>query len=359
MARLSRAEIFDPSEIVAVHTMARTNRRCFLMGQDQLTGKNFDHRKRWIEDKLKHLAANFGIDLLAFSCLSNHFHLVLRSRPDVVKTWDDTEVARRWWSLCPQRKIKIEIDGKKNWVPAEPTEWDLNSIRNDPVKLAAVRSRLSNISWWMRLLCQYIALRANGEDGEGLGRFWQSRFKAVRILDEESLLACAAYVDLNPIRAALAETLEASDYTSVQPRIAALKENAMAVNAANASDAATITNRADAFLSPICIDEKNDPLSAQSSRNGKRCSDKGFLALAEAEYLTILDWLARNTVAGKRGQTPTAAPPVFERLGIDAQEWSRMVKDFGRTFKNVAGKPTSIEQARSLKSRRRFYVSRV
>ena len=66
MARLSRAEIFDPSEIVPVHVVARTNRRCFLMGDDQYTGKNFDHRKRWIEDKLKLLAANFGIDLLAF-----------------------------------------------------------------------------------------------------------------------------------------------------------------------------------------------------------------------------------------------------------------------------------------------------
>jgi hypothetical protein len=359
MARLSRAEIFDPSEIVAVHTMARTNRRCFLIGDDQFTGKNFDHRKRWIEDKLKHLAANFGIDLLAFSCLSNHFHLVLRSRPDVVKTWDDTEVARRWWSLCPQRKTKSEIDGKKNWVPVEPTEWDLNSIRNDPVKLAAVRSRLSDISWWMRLLCQYIALRANGEEGKGLGRFWQSRFKAVRILDEESLLACAAYVDLNLIRAALAETLEASDYTSVQRRITSLKENVAAINDSNAANSTSSTNRADDFLSPISIDEKNDPLSSRPSSNGKRCSDKGFLALSDAEYLTILDWIARDTVAGKRGQTPVEAPPVFERLGINAQEWSRMVKDFGRTFKNVAGKPTSIEQTRSLKSRRRFYVSRV
>ena len=56
--------------------------------------------------------------------------------------------------------------------------------------------------WWMRLLCQYIALRANGEDRDGLGRFWQGRYKAVRILDEESLLACAAYIDLNPIRVA-------------------------------------------------------------------------------------------------------------------------------------------------------------
>ncbi len=36
-------------------------------------------------------------------------------------------------------------------------------------------------------LCQYIAMRANGEDGTGLGRFWQGRYKAVRILDEESL----------------------------------------------------------------------------------------------------------------------------------------------------------------------------
>jgi hypothetical protein len=131
MARLSGAVILDPSEILAVHTMARTNRRCFLMGDDQFTGKNFDHRKRWIEDKLKHLATNFGIDLLAFSCLSNHFHLVLRSRPDVVKAWDDTEVARSWWSLCPQRKTKSEIDGEKNWVPVEPTEGTTHRTHRD------------------------------------------------------------------------------------------------------------------------------------------------------------------------------------------------------------------------------------
>ena len=87
MARLCLAEIFDPSEIVAVHTIAKTVRACYLLGDDQLTGKNFDHRKRWLEDKLRQLAANFGIDLLAFACLSNHFHLVFRSRPDVVAAW--------------------------------------------------------------------------------------------------------------------------------------------------------------------------------------------------------------------------------------------------------------------------------
>ncbi|MCY2981530.1 MAG: hypothetical protein NTU79_22955, partial [Planctomycetota bacterium] len=68
-------------------------------------------------------------------------NLVLRSTPDVVATWDDTEVARRWWTLCPKRKVKQEIDGQSTWIPAEATEWDLNSIRNDPVLLAAIRLR--------------------------------------------------------------------------------------------------------------------------------------------------------------------------------------------------------------------------
>jgi len=75
--------------------------------------------KRWLEEKLKHLVANSGIDLLAFSCMSNHFHLLLRSRPDVVATWDDTQVALRWWQLFPIRKVKLEINGE--WVKTPAT----------------------------------------------------------------------------------------------------------------------------------------------------------------------------------------------------------------------------------------------
>ena len=63
MARLARAKIFDPAEIVAVHLIGKTVRSCYLMGVDERSGKNFDHRKRWLEKKLKHLAANYGIDL--------------------------------------------------------------------------------------------------------------------------------------------------------------------------------------------------------------------------------------------------------------------------------------------------------
>ena len=217
MARISRADVFRPDEIAIVHVMNRTVRRCFLMGNDPLTGKNYDHRKVWMEQELERLAACFGIDLLAFSILSNHFHLILRSRPDVVETWSDRDLAIRWLRLCPVRK-----DDQGNGLP--PSEVEINMIANNAQRLTDIRTRLSDISWWMRLLSQTIAQRANRDDQE-VGKFWQARFKAVRLLDEAAILACSAYVDLNPIRAAIAETLETSDYTSVQRRALALRDS--------------------------------------------------------------------------------------------------------------------------------------
>ena len=98
MARLARVEVFASDEVAIVHVLNRTVRHCFLLGNDPVSGKNFDHRKQWMESKLQHLAMHMGIDLLCYAILSNHFHLVLRSRPDVVAAWDNTEVARRW--LC-------------------------------------------------------------------------------------------------------------------------------------------------------------------------------------------------------------------------------------------------------------------
>ena len=84
-----------------------------------------------------------------------------------------------------------------------------------------------------------------------------------------------------------------------------------------------------------------------------------FVAMAEAEYIEILDWLARDRVAWKRGATPLSAPPVLERLGIEPTLWSAMVKDFGRAFMNVAGTAKSVSEARSRKTHRKFYRARV
>ncbi len=115
MARMARSEIFDPDEVAIAHIFNRVCRRCFLMGEDPLTGKNFDHRKVWIEQYLREFAAAFSVDLLGFALMSNHFHLILRSRPDVAATWSDDEVARRWLMLCPHRR-KAAIPGERSRV---------------------------------------------------------------------------------------------------------------------------------------------------------------------------------------------------------------------------------------------------
>ena len=94
----------------------------------------------------------------------------------MVATWSDEEVAKRWLMLCPHRRGP---DGQA----LTPTQSEILSIVGRPVKRAEIRKRLSSISWWMRLLCQRTAMRANREDEE-TGRFFQDRYKATRLVDE-------------------------------------------------------------------------------------------------------------------------------------------------------------------------------
>jgi REP element-mobilizing transposase RayT len=362
MVRLARMELFSWDEIAVVHVINRTVRRCFLMGNDPLTGKNYDHRKAWMEQELVHLAKYFGIDLFCYAIMSNHFHLVLRSRPDVVAQWDDTEIARRWLMLCPKRR-------DANRQPEEPNKFELNSIRNDPERIKKIRTRLSDISWWMRFLCQKIGQKANREDKE-VGKFWQSRFRAVRLLDETAILACAAYVDLNPIRAAIAETIEDSEFTSAQQRAQELQASLASDEHVLQGDAKEkermiSTDTAAKLVSPkpiaksLCplkLDEFKSEMGACCHVNGHRASEKGFLPMSVASYLELLDWTARQAREDKPGATPASAKPIFDRLGISPEVWCELVKDFGRLFSAVAGKPIVIESTRSRKRNQRYRI---
>jgi len=76
---------------------------------------------------------------------------------------NDTELARRWLLICSVRKNSADPLSASTGDPQEPNEFELNSIRNDSRKLEILRLRLSDLGWWMRVLCQYISVWANRE----------------------------------------------------------------------------------------------------------------------------------------------------------------------------------------------------
>jgi REP element-mobilizing transposase RayT len=329
MARLARKEMIDPTEVQICHTISRCVRRAFLCGEDPVSGESYEHRRQWIRDRLEFLAGVFGIDCLTYAIMSNHIHLVLRSRPDVVAGWSDEEVARRWLRLFPVRR---EQDGSA----AEPEEVEIAAIVNQADVLAERRRRLSDISWWMRCTTEHLARRANRED-RCTGHFWEGRYKCQLLLDEASLLACAAYVDLNPVRAAMAETPEESTFTGARDRIDDLPGKKRAGRNRSHRRERNRVGPKSGWLAPVQANESSDPVGPDACSSGRRASRKGFLSLSLSEYLQLLDWTGRQVRGDKRGRIPSHLSPILQRIGLDAPDWCELVKEFGRTFKRVAG----------------------
>ena len=184
------------------------------------------------------------------------------------------------------------------------------AIQADPERVALLRRRLASLSWLMGSLCEPIARRANRED-RCTGRFWEGRFKSQAIVDEAALLACSIYVDLNPIRACVAETPETSEFTAAFERIAARREASPVV-----ADSALVEENVvatepppaparNAWLSPVPdADVPREAKKPSPKAAGHRASDRGFLPLTLDEYLQLLDWTGRAVRADKRGAVP-------------------------------------------------------
>jgi len=181
-----------------------------LCGSDPVTGFNFEHRRQWIVDRIKLLSCVFAVDLCAYAIMNNHYHIVVRINADELNQWSDEEVAKRWMQIFSGPLLMQQYLSN-----ADLTRAELKCIAD---LFVTWREMLGNLSWFMRCINEPIARMANAED-HCTGRFWEGRFKSQALLDERALLACMAYVDLNPIRAAMAKTPEQSDYTSIQERI--------------------------------------------------------------------------------------------------------------------------------------------
>jgi hypothetical protein len=176
-------------------------RRAFLCGEDRLSGRNFEHRRQWIEDRLLILASTYAIDIAAYAVMSNHYHVVLYVDRERGLAWSDTEVIEHWHTLFKGSELSRRCDR------GEPLDRAEQQALADQV--AAWRQRLISISWFMRCVNEPIAREANREDNV-TGRFWEGRYSSQALLDEKALAACMIYVDLNPIRAQMAITPESS-----------------------------------------------------------------------------------------------------------------------------------------------------
>ena len=173
-----RNQLIDLGETPYYHCLCRCVRRAFLCGEDYLTGKNFEHRKGWVIERLALLADVFCIEIASYAVMSNHYHVVLCVDRKHALTLDDKTVARRWRQLYGW-PLRVHNYLLGNTSPAE-------TVKAKEI-IHTWRQRLFDIAWFMRCLNEYLARRANEED-QCKGRFWEGRYKSQALLGEAAVL---------------------------------------------------------------------------------------------------------------------------------------------------------------------------
>jgi len=178
----------------------------------------------------------------------------------------------------------------------------------------------------MKCLNEPIARQANQEDNV-TGHFWQSRFSSQALLDEAAVLTAMAYVDLNPIRAGIAETPETSDFTSVQQRIAEWKgRQKLTGNEADQPKAARDKTSLDATIVKLL---------GFSDDSGEAAANE--MPYSTTDYLELVDWSGRAIIEGKKGSIPDHLPPILQRLKLDPEQYLVYVKKPKFGFANALG----------------------
>ncbi len=333
----TRAEVFDPHEVGVYHCWNRCVRRAWLCGVDKLTGKNYNYRRRWIKKRLRLLCQFFAIEVGFYALLSNHWHLILRNRPDIVETWSDKEVVRRCLII---NQLAKSLDGSYK----EPSEAEIQIAANDPELVAEYRTRLSHISHFIGSLCEYLSRHINEDDCLS-GTLWEGRYSCRSIEDDAGLLTTGIYVDLNQLRAGEALTPEESEYTSIGDRIAAmLKRLEQSEETAPAWEQVADADLPDSWLAELTLDEglESDVRKGLRSATGRRLSDRGLLPLPLVDYVKLLEETGRQIVAGKAGAIPEHLASLLERLNIHAEHWVESIRDFDKLFGKSIGCQTNL-----------------
>ena len=302
----ARRKILDRAHPTWVHCTSRCVRRAFLAGD------RFAHRKVWLEERLQYLAGCFSAEVAGYAVMSNHVHVIVRMNAAIPHTWSAVEVARRWVSVYPRKYLS---DG----TAVLPSEEEIAAMAKDAAKVGLWRSRLADLGWFMKAFKEPIARRANRED-DCRGAFWEGRFHSVLLLDQPALIACLAYIDLNPIRAKMADRPENSQFTSGYRRIHARNRHRAAVKIQRREP-----KRAAALLAKVGL-----AANAKHAEDGlwltplARCQVGEPLAnktFTPDDYLTLLDATGRLLKAGKRGVISSDLEPILARLDMSVDAW--------------------------------------
>ena len=303
------------------HVVSRCVRRTYLCGFDQSTGKNYEHRRQWIVDRIRLLSSLFTIEVCSYAVMSNHYHIVVRLCPGETEKWSQAEVVKRWMCLF---KGTVQVQQWQSGAELSPAEQALVDER-----IAVYRERLGSLSWFMKCLNEPLARAANKED-KCTGHFWEARFKSDPLRVEEALLSCMVYVDLNPIRAAMANTPEESDYTSIQERIKPGFDLAKAIHS-------QIENhQLNRFDFPL------KPLTKFAGGAGQQKPDG--ISFSEKDYLELVDYTGRIIRADKRGVIPMQLPPILQRMDIGRKSWLESATMFGQLYYRKFGFRRQVSQ---------------
>jgi hypothetical protein len=306
---VARRRLIDVASTPYYHVINRCVRRAFLCGEDAVTGRSYEHRREWIATKIRQLSAIFCIDICAYAVMNNHYHLVLKIDVASQRALNPIEVIDRWTQLFhPPMLVARFLKGEK---------LDKTLLLQLDALIEEWRKRLGDISWFMRCLNEEIARKANKEDN-CTGVFWEGRFKSQALLDEQALLTCMMYVDLNPIRAGIADSIANSDFTSIQTRI---KEQQQKVQPDNPT-----SPHQTAPLKPLLDFDGAKHIATQSG-----------IPFHFADYLELIDWTGRAVRTDKRGAIAETAPKLLQQLGIASDAWMRSATEFSKQYARACG----------------------
>jgi len=148
------------------------------------------------------------VDIIALA--SNHTKVVLHLVKDKADALTTDEVNQCWHGLYKGTFLTRSYASPKLRSRLHETQ-----VKTLEATAEVWRKRLSDISWFLRALNEYIT-RAAYRENDSTGHISEGRFKSQALLDESDLAACMAYVDLNPVRAKIAKTPETSDHISIK-----------------------------------------------------------------------------------------------------------------------------------------------